>query len=169
MHLLLKEGIWRRLKILRCSLVIQKPLWFFSLCQVPSFSFKSRFSNFVFLAEWQNLIGPFELGKFWSLETPPQKKKISLKHLKLPKNHFKTNLFFNQLNHSKSTFTSGKSWKSGLLPSFIKKSKFWLFFYFWPWSSLPLPHWISSTFWDILFLKAPLTCPWIVHDLFATW
>ena len=35
-------------------------------------------------------------------------KNISLKHLKLPKNHFKTNLFFVQLKHLKSTFTFGE-------------------------------------------------------------
>ena len=55
----LKEGIWHRLKILRCSLVVHKPLWFFSLCEMPSFNYKSNFWDFVFLAEWQNLIGPF--------------------------------------------------------------------------------------------------------------
>ena len=54
------------------------------------------------------------LGKIWIWENfefgepPPQRKKNrSLKHLKLPKNHFKTNLFFIQLKHLKSTFTFG--------------------------------------------------------------
>ena len=38
-----------------------------------------------------DLIGKnLKLGKFWILGTPPQKRNISLKHLKLPKNHFKT-------------------------------------------------------------------------------
>ena len=49
-----------------------------------------------------------KLGKFRILGTPPQKKNISLKHLKLPKNHFKTNLFFVQLKHLNSTYTFGK-------------------------------------------------------------
>ena len=50
-------------------------------------------------------------GKFSILGTPPQKKIISLKHLKFTKNHFKTNLFFVQLKHFKSTFTFGKKMK----------------------------------------------------------
>ena len=51
----------------------------------------------------------WESFEFW--ETSPQKKNISLKHLKLPKNNFKTNLFFVQLKHLKSTFTFGKNLK----------------------------------------------------------
>ena len=46
------------LKSLRCSLTPDKPLWFFSLCQMVLFTYKSNFSNFVFPAEWQNLIRP---------------------------------------------------------------------------------------------------------------
>ena len=38
---------------------------------------------------WEN----FEIGKILNFGNPPQRKNISLKHLKLPKNHFKTNLF----------------------------------------------------------------------------
>ena len=44
-------------------------------------------------------LGP-NLGKIWNWENfefwepPSEQKDISLKHLKLPKNHFKTNLFF---------------------------------------------------------------------------
>ena len=34
--------------------------------------------------------------------------KYSLKHLKLPKNHFKTNIFFVHLKNLKCTFTFGK-------------------------------------------------------------
>ena len=58
-YLCLKECIWRRLKIRGCSLVVEEPLWYFSLHVMPSFKYKSNFSDFVFLAEWQNLIGPF--------------------------------------------------------------------------------------------------------------
>ena len=35
-------------------------------------------------------------------------KNISLKHIKLPKNPFKTHLFFGELKHLKTTFTFGK-------------------------------------------------------------
>ena len=52
-----------------------------------------------------------KLGKFLNFGNPHQKKNISLKHLKLPKNHFKTNLFFVQPKHLKSTFTFGKTLK----------------------------------------------------------
>ena len=60
---------------------------------------------------WRPSLVP-NLGKNWNWENfefwePPSKKTISLKHLKLPKNHFKSNLFFVQLKHLKSTFTFG--------------------------------------------------------------
>ena len=56
-HLYLKEVIWCRLKILRCSLLVE----------MPSFNYKSNFSDFVFFAEWQNLIGPvWNQTFFWS-------------------------------------------------------------------------------------------------------
>ena len=48
---------------------------------------------------WENF-------EFW--ETPSEKKH---KLKKWPKNHFKTNLFFVQLKHLKSTFTFGKKVK----------------------------------------------------------
>ena len=53
---------------------------------------------------------------------------ISLKHLKLPKNHYKTDLFFGQLKHLKFTFTFLESIKNetpaphfsiGLFPLFL--------------------------------------------------
>ena len=45
----LKEGIWRRLKILMCSLVVEEPLWFFSLCEMPFFNIDRilRISSFL--------------------------------------------------------------------------------------------------------------------------
>ena len=63
--------------------------------------------------------GKFEIGKILNFRNPSlRKKNITLKHLKLPKNHFKTNLFFVQLKHLKfslflksSTFTFGKKLK----------------------------------------------------------
>ena len=60
-------------------------------------------------------LGPI-LGKIWNWENfeflePHLEKNISLKHFKLPKNHFKTHLFFGQLKHLKSTFTIGKKMK----------------------------------------------------------
>ena len=53
----------------------------------------------------------FEIRKILSFGNPPQKKNISLKHLKLPKNHFKPNFIFVQLKHLKPTFTFVKKWK----------------------------------------------------------
>ena len=67
-----------------------------------------------------------KLGKFWTLGTPLKKRNISLKHLKLPKNHFKTNLFFVHLKHLQSTFTfGGKKWKSNLPKVQILNFEFW--------------------------------------------
>ena len=59
-------------------------------------------------------LGP-NLGKTWNWknvefwEPPLNKRNTSLRHLKLPKNNFKPNLFFVQLKHLKSTFTFGKN------------------------------------------------------------
>ena len=46
-------------KIPQCLLPLKEPLGFFSLCQMLSFDYKSNFNDFVFSAEWQNLIAPF--------------------------------------------------------------------------------------------------------------
>ena len=79
------------------------------------------------LSNWENF-------EFW--EPPLKTRNISLEHLKLPKNHFKTKLFIVQLKHLKSAFLQlGKKWKYGLPPPLIKKSTFWTF----------------STFWDIFY------------------
>ena len=61
----------------------------------------------------QDILDFFEFEKNWKFEfcEPPLRKNISRKHLKLPKNHFKTNLFFLQLKYLKSTFTFGKKMK----------------------------------------------------------
>ena len=77
------------------------------------------FWTFLNLGKIGNLMTPpqtyfgkkLKLRKFWILGTPPQKKIISLKHLKFTKNHFKTNLFFVQLKHLKSTFLFGTNMK----------------------------------------------------------
>ena len=52
-----------------------------------------------------------KLGKLWIFGTPPKIWNISLKHLKLPKNHFKTNLFYLQLRYLKCALTFGKKMK----------------------------------------------------------
>ena len=64
--------------------------------------------NQFFIGNLMNLIlENFVIGKI----NNDKKKTISLKHLKLPKNHFKTNLFSIQLKHFKSTFTFVKKMK----------------------------------------------------------
>ena len=52
-----------------------------------------------------------------------------LPHLKLPKDHFKTNLFFVQLKHLKSAFTFGNNMKIWPPPLLSKSSHFdlWTF------------------------------------------
>ena len=52
-----------------------------------------------------------EIRENFNFKKSPLKKNISLKHLKLSKNNFKTNLFFVQLKHLKSTFTFVKKMK----------------------------------------------------------
>ena len=51
---------------------------------------------------WENIVS-WMLGNYECWSPPPRRKNISLKHLKLPENQVKTNLFFVQLKHSKST------------------------------------------------------------------
>ena len=60
--------------------------------------------------------------EFW--EPPFRKKNISLEHLKLPKNHFKTNLFSVQLKHLKCAFTFGEKIENVASPLLIKKFTF---------------------------------------------
>ena len=49
---------------------------------------------------WKIVRGAIEIEKKLNFENPPfGQKNISLKHLKLPKNHYKTNLFLVQLKH----------------------------------------------------------------------
>ena len=67
------------------------------------------------ILNWENF-------EFW--EPLPQKKNVSLKHLKLPKNHYKANLFFVQMKHLKSTFTFGKNLKIRTLPPLLSKSPY---------------------------------------------
>ena len=90
---------------------------------------------------------PSPVGHFGG---PSEKKNKSLKHLKLPKNHFKTNLFFVQLNHLKTSFTFGKKLKKNYQK--VQISNFGLFnFLCWP-----LPFWTFSTYCDIFFSMAPI-------------
>ena len=66
------------------------------------------------------MIWPFlKLGKFGILEK-------SLKHLKFPKDRFKTNLFFGQMKHWKFTFIFGKKLKIPTSPPHLEKSTFWI-------------------------------------------
>ena len=58
--------------------------------------------------------------QFWIFGTPPKKTKHKLKRLKLHINHFKTNLFFVQLKHLKSTFTFGRNLNIWTPPSYQK-------------------------------------------------
>ena len=53
----------------------------------------------------------FKIREIINIGTPPLRKNISLKQLKLPKNHFETNFVFVQLKHLKATFTFGKTLK----------------------------------------------------------
>ena len=62
----------------------------------------------------------FEFGKNWKFDAPPlRKENISL--AQLPKNHFKTHLFFGQLKHLKSTFTFGGKPEIWPPPLLLKK------------------------------------------------
>ena len=67
---------------------LNEPLEFFSLCQMPSFNHKYNFNDFVFSAEWQNLIGPLKMTPHQSMATKmkiPPKMKIRPKKKTTPK------------------------------------------------------------------------------------
>jgi len=64
LDLLLKESTWRMLKNPQYFLALEEPLGFFSLRQMPSFNYKSNFNDFVFPAEWQNLIAPLQKKEY---------------------------------------------------------------------------------------------------------
>ena len=91
----------------------------------------------------------FEIGKI--LGAPLSKKKISSKHLKLPKNHFKTYLFFVQLKHLKSAFTFVKTLKIWPPPLLSKSPHFEL----WTFWFLGTPFGLFPLF-GIFFLWLPL-------------
>ena len=104
-------------------------------------------------------LGPY-LGKIWNWENfefweppPLRRKNISLKHSKFPKNHFKTNLFFVQRKHLKSTFTFGKN-KNIASPTSYQKVQILDFLIF---CADPSPSfWTFSIFCDIsLFEGSP--------------
>ena len=97
------------------------------------------------------------IGKILNFEYPSSLKKHKLKHLKLPKNHFKTNLFFVQLKNLMSTFTFGTNLKIQTPPPLIKKSKFWMLGLIdvRQWSSPP-PLDFSYFLWRFLFRRLPL-------------
>ena len=109
-----------------------------------------------------------QIGKIWNSENyqfwdPPfLGKKISVKHLELLKNDSKTNLFFVQLKHLKSTFTFGKNLKIQTPPPHhLKKSNFCIGDFLIV-LSLPFFHFL----W--YFLRLPLLA-FSLHSLFIIW
>ena len=73
----------------------------------------------------------------------------------MPKNHFKTNLFFVQLKHLKTSFTFGKKWKYRPCYKKVQISNFGLFdILCWP---LPPPFWLFPYVGTFFNLMAPLT------------
>ena len=133
--------------------------FFFNICH--SQTSEQNWQNLLFLSiHWQNIWPKkFEYARTIYLHlmkycsalnfgNPPSEKNISLKHLKLPKNHFKANLFFVQLKHLKSSFTFGKKMKINAPPSYqkVQISNFGLFdFLCWPLHFL----------WHFLFWRLP--------------
>ena len=80
---------WRRFKVVLVLPYCQTPLW-------------------TYTPNWTS-VGQ---SRSWlCFRNPPQIWNISLKHLKLPKNQFKTNVFFLQLKYLKCTFTFGEKMK----------------------------------------------------------
>ena len=64
-----------------------------------------------------------KLAKFWIFRTPHKTRNISLKHSKLSKNHFKTNLLFVQLKCLKCAFTFGKIFEIGKILNFLNPAQ----------------------------------------------
>ena len=115
---------------------------------------------------WNSMTPPPvpDLGKIWNWEnfefSEPHLKtwNLSLKHLKLPKNHFKTNLFFLQLKYLKCAFTFGKKMKIWPPPPLLSKSPHFELWTFWSPALTPSPlldffHFLGHFF---LFLILPL-------------
>ena len=88
--------------ILNCGLFPLFVTCFFNLGKIGNFDDPPSLPNLGKIRNWESF-------EFW--ESPLRKKNINLKHLKLPKNHFKTNLFFLQLKYLKCAFTFGKKMK----------------------------------------------------------
>ena len=78
-------------------------------------------------------------------ETPFKTRNISLKLLKLPKYHFKSNLFFLQLKYLKCAIKFGKKIDKKASPPLLSKSPH---FELWTFLSLELTF---SSFWDIFY------------------
>ena len=111
---------WVLLSAYECSLIFKK---------------ESQIATFLN----SQIASKFEIRKkfgFW--DPPPLKKNISLKHLKLPKNHLKTNLFFLQLKYLKWTFEFGKKMKIWPPPPLLSKSPYFEFWTFWLSVLIPL-------------------------------
>ena len=97
-----------------------------------------------------------KLAKFWIFRTPHKTRNISLKHSKLSKNHFKTNLLFVQLKCLKCAFTFGKKMKKWPPTPLLSKSPHFELWTFWFLALIPPPFWTFSTFCDIFFSISPL-------------
>ena len=141
------------------------------MCEVPS-----KLMEFSGVVSWE-LIGAMcwptvpsyprmiwtflNLGKISNWENfefsgPPLKTwKLSLKHLKLPKNHFKTTLFSLQLKYLKCAFTFGKKMKIRTPPPLVKKSKFWILDFLIFGADPSPPFWTFSIIWDFFFWMLP--------------
>ena len=85
---------------------------------------------------------------------PSEQKNISLKYLRLPKNHFKTNLFFLQLKYLKCAFEFGKTMKIWP-PTLLSKSPNFEFWTFWFLELTPPPFGLFPLV-TFFFLMLPL-------------
>ena len=130
--------------------------------------------TFLNLGKFWNLTTPPlvpNLGKIWNWEKvefsePPLKTwNISLKHLKLPKNHFKTNLFFLQLEHLSLHLHFGQTWKSWIPPLLSKVDILHCgLFDFWhrPLPSSPVGLFYTILWHCILWVMMPTSCNCVV-------
>ena len=117
-----------------------------------TFLILGKIENFMTLPPPSDLIWEnFEIGKILNFgntlsENPP----LRLKHLKLPKNHFKTNLFFCSTETFKVYSYIWEKPKSLASPHLLLKIphfELWTFLFLE--LTPPPPLWIFSTFWDI--------------------
>ena len=73
----------------------------------------------------------FQIGKILNFWNNPSEKNVSLKHLKLPKNHFQTNIFFCSTETFKVfIYNWDKPEIVDSPPPLVKKSTFWIVHFF---------------------------------------